>query len=106
MSAGKQNTARRKFLTTLAKGAVAVPFGAVCVRSTYADAISKLPTDDPQAIALQYVEQSVIEGQTCAGCQLYLASKTDGWGSCSIFPGSLVAAEGWCLSWVKTANVG
>jgi len=106
MSAGKRNTVRRKFLATLAKGAVAVPFSTLCVRSIHADAMPRLPTDDPQAVALKYVEQSVIEGQTCDGCQLYLASKTDGWGSCSIFPGSLVAGEGWCLSWVKKANVG
>src|SRR4051794_27845233 len=68
-----------------------------------------LSVKDPAARALGYVEeaakvdaqkqQSYAAGQICENC-LQLAGK-DGasYRPCSVFPGKLVAARGWCSSW-------
>ncbi len=37
--------------------------------------------------------------QFCDNCGQYAATE-DGWGTCTIFPGKLVAAKGWCNVWV------
>jgi len=42
------------------------------------------------------------DGQLCSNCQLY-ASKSADAGTCSIFPGKLVAGPGWCNAWIKKA---
>ena len=66
----------------------------------------RLAMDDPQAKALSYVEDaSSIDsakqpryqaGQACANCALYQSKDGAEWAGCSIFPGKLVAAAGWC----------
>lgn len=38
--------------------------------------------------------------QLCSNCALYTV-KTPEAGACSVFPGKLVAADGWCNLWVK-----
>ncbi len=35
-------------------------------------------------------------GETCAGCDLYLAKPTEPWAACTLFPRRLVAGKGWC----------
>lgn len=42
------------------------------------------------------------DDQLCSNCMLY-ASKSADAGTCSIFPGKLVAGPGWCNAWVKKA---
>jgi hypothetical protein len=57
-------------------------------------------------------------GQVCANCSLYLpelgaevqagtgqdpAEAAPGWGGCTLFPGRLVNAAGWCSAWVPRA---
>ena len=44
-------------------------------------------------------------GQLCLNCSLYQpdAGADAGWGGCSIFPGKLVNANGWCSAYVPTA---
>lgn len=43
-------------------------------------------------------------GQKCSKCSLYQADSGEaGWGACSIFPGKLVNAEGWCSAYVPAA---
>lgn len=74
-----------------------------------AEPLEPLPTDNPQAQALKYVEDvsanppaEFPEGseQDCANCLHYNA--VDGsWGSCALFPGFKVRAQGWCSAWVK-----
>jgi len=75
-----------------------------------ADAIQliKLEEADPVASSLGYrhsaseVDQSQFDkyepGQACANCTLFQpdGSSEAGWGACSIFPGKLVNADGWC----------
>ena len=66
----------------------------------------KLSADDPQAKSLTYVEDATTinsarqprfqAGQTCSNCALYQKKDDPDWGGCSIFPGKLVKAAGWC----------
>ena len=75
----------------------------------------KLQESDPTAQALGYrhsadavdpAEYPRFEpGQACANCSLYLAGQSSdpGWGGCSLFPGKLVDAQGWCNAYVAKA---
>ena len=66
----------------------------------------RLAVDDPQAKSLSYVEDATSvdsarqpryqPGQACANCALFQDSDGAEWAGCSIFPGKLVAAAGWC----------
>lgn len=67
-----------------------------------------------QAKALGYREDSgkvisasfpkYVAGQKCAGCQMFRTPQAGAaTGSCAIFPGKLVAAEGWCDAFVQKA---
>ena len=71
---------------------------------------------DPTAIALNYKHDATAadragaakpgappEQQTCANCQL-IQTDAGEWRPCSLFPGKLVAANGWCSSWVLKAG--
>ncbi len=96
---------RRSFiqLTTVATAATFTS------QTSGAEALEPLPEDNPQAVALKYVEDvsaSAPEGypagsgQDCANC-LHYESLDDTWGSCALFPGYKVRAAGWCVGWVK-----
>lgn len=40
----------------------------------------------------------------CHNCRYYTADGgEEGWGPCTIFGGKLVAADGWCNSWIEQA---
>lgn len=79
----------------------------------------------PDAQALSYVHDAADvdadaharyePGQVCANCALFQAQvdgvvqtedgqvpvgEVPGWGGCTIFPGRLVNADGWCSAWV------
>lgn len=72
----------------------------------------RLEESDPTAQALGYRHDAadvdtasyprLQPGQTCSNCALYLSDQgsEEGWGGCSIFPGKLVNAEGWCSAYV------
>lgn len=76
-------------------------------------AMPKLEESDPTARALAYVHDAndvdasqqprYEDGQRCDNCSLYAADSSDeaDWGGCSIFPGKLVNANGWCNAWVR-----
>jgi hypothetical protein len=87
-------SSRRKVLKTLVKGTVLVPLGSFLPMIARSEDGPKVELDDPQAVALGYIHESVTEGQTCASCQLYTAGETDEWGVCAIFPVKSVAAKG------------
>jgi hypothetical protein len=60
--------------------------------------------DDPAARAVHYVEDArhasgVTNDATCASCSLYSGAGGTERGSCTLFPGKLVRAAGWCSSW-------
>ncbi len=98
---------RRRVLLT---GAIATAAVAVS-RVANAEGV-KLALDDPQAMALGYVEDAATvdrakfprmqDGQNCVGCALYQGDG-EGWGACSIFPGKQVAAAGWCNAFAPKA---
>ena len=69
-----------------------------------------LSESDPTAQALGYLADGSkvdtakfpkkAEGdQTCMNCAQYTAANS-AWGKCNIFPQGMVAAQGWCNSWV------
>jgi hypothetical protein len=99
---------RRRVLLTGAIAGAAVALG----RAAHAEQ-PKLSPDDPQAQALGYVEDATAvdtskwprkaEGQNCANCALYQDQDGGDWGGCGIFPGKLVAANGWCNAWAPKA---
>ncbi|MCM0034811.1 MAG: high-potential iron-sulfur protein [Burkholderiaceae bacterium] len=80
--------------------------------ASQAQAQAMLGEAEPTAIALGYKENTktidkakfpkFAEGQLCSNCQLY-ASKTADAGTCTIFPGKLVAGPGWCNAYIKKA---
>ncbi|MFT7528856.1 MAG: hypothetical protein ACI9LY_004022 [Arenicella sp.] len=94
---------RRKFGKIAAFSIAAIP---LLVNAQPED--KKLAEDDPMAVALGYKENSTevdsqkysnhADAQLCSGCSLYVASD-DAWGGCAIFPGKLVAANGWCTAY-------
>ena len=96
---------RRRFLRDLA---IAAPAGSVVMMNpALAQDLPKLSPEDPAAVALQYVENAADssapnyqEGQTCANCVQIQGNDGDAWRPCAIFPGKLVAADGWCSVWV------
>lgn len=69
----------------------------------------KLEESDPVAQSLKYVhDASTVDPasranpapeQNCANCALIQGNDGDEWRPCQIFPGKLVAAEGWCSVW-------
>jgi len=74
-----------------------------------AEALEPLPTDNPQAVALKYVEDVSANppesypagsGQDCTNC-LHYKVLDDTWGSCALFPTYKVRGAGWCAGWVK-----
>ena len=93
---------RRQFVASVAGTLAAIP---VVVRAE--GDMPKLATDDAQAAALGYVEDTTIVDagkypnhtaeQKCNNCSLYQSEED--WGPCAIFPGKLVAGEGWCAAY-------
>ncbi len=77
------------------------------------DGRPKLSLDDPQAKALGYVHDAANvdqskyaryqPGQACSNCQLFQAKGDEEWAGCSIFPGKLVNAAGWCSAYAPKA---
>ena len=103
--------ARRKFIQLSAAAA------AGCFMQTSRDAkaqdLPKLALDDPMAQAMKYVhDASTVDPasranpapeQNCANCALIQGNDGDEWRPCQIFPGKLVAADGWCSVWAPKA---
>ena len=100
---------RRRFLKLTSTSVALIPLFTLPARA--ADLV-KLEESDPTAVALGYrhsvadVDAAAypryVEGQNCAHCHLYVADAgaTEGWGGCSIFPGKLVQADGWCNAYI------
>ncbi len=103
--------ARRKFIqlsALAAAGALAVPG-----RKVFAQDLPKLSEDDPMAKNMKYVhDASQVDpasrpnpaaDQNCANCALIQGNDGDAWRPCNIFPGKVVAANGWCQVWAPKA---
>jgi len=78
-------------------------------RQTQGAAPPHLDEKDPAAVALAYVENAArvdvkkypdfVKGSTCENCLQLQGSPGTSYRPCSLFPGKLVAAGGWCKSW-------
>ena len=99
---------RRVFLATTVCGFAGI--SVVTVGPVSAQAM--VAETDPQAAAQGYkantaqVDQKKFvkhnAEQKCVNCQLYQSKAADN-GTCTIFPGKLVAAAGWCTAYQKKA---
>jgi len=67
----------------------------------------KVDMESNTAMALKYTEEAPEEkkkaGQICSTCQFLQADSGD-WRPCQLFPGKVVAAKGWCVSWMKKSG--
>lgn len=95
---------RRRFVKTVGAAAVTTGLGTA---TASASELPRVSEDDPMAKALGYVHdaRSVdaairLSDRFCNNCALYAGNSNDEWAKCSIFPGKVVAGEGWCRSWV------
>ena len=96
---------RRRFIKTAgaATSAVTIGFG---TSAFGAEDLPRVNEDDPMAKALNYVHDAKtvdaakrFSDRYCNNCALYAGDADDKWAKCSIFPGKLVAGEGWCSAW-------
>ncbi|MCB1609330.1 MAG: high-potential iron-sulfur protein [Xanthomonadales bacterium] len=93
---------RRHFLIRSAVAVSSLPLiGEMLGQKAHA-ALPMLPLDNPQAKALQYVEDASATsspafkaGSSCANCSFFNADT----GACTLFPGFAVEPKGWCAGW-------
>ena len=99
---------RRRLLALGLSAAATIPVAALIrARPALAGDTPKLDETDPMAQTLGYKHDAaavdrekfpkMADGNNCANCSLYGGGD---WGPCTIFPGKLVKAEGWCNAWV------
>lgn len=93
-------TTRREVL----KGCAYVSAAGLLGFTTTARAQEKVDPAGPLGQSLQYVHESPDPAKLCSGCQLYTGAEGEEWGPCAIFPGQVVAANGYCVSWVQKAG--
>lgn len=112
MSDNPKSNSRRDAVKMMLGGLAAVPLvKLVGLAAAQAAELPKVdPATDATAIALKYVHDATQadraaanrpglppEEQDCLNCQFV---QGDGeWVGCTLFPGKLVAAKGWCMSW-------
>ena len=97
-----RNPSRRALLRQ-ALGLALAPVALARVAPAHGATLPLLSEQDPAAKAVHYVEDAsrakdVQAGADCSNCSIYTAAG-DAQGSCSLFPGKLVKAAGWCSSW-------
>jgi High potential iron-sulfur protein len=110
MAESPSRGARRRFLKLATIGIAAAPLCGACLVSR-ARAQERVEEDDELAQQLGYKHDAsdvdpnewpdFQQGRICANCQLYRGAEGDEWGPCDIFGGELVAAQGWCMSWIE-----
>jgi len=91
---------RRKFVTMMGASVVAVPVTSL-IGTLPSHAQDMVDPASDQAIALQYVAESITEGQMCGNCTLFQGDDTGG--ACPLFPGSKVPAAAWCSAYTPKA---
>ncbi len=116
--ANTPDVSRRRFLT---QAVIIMPVGAALLNAALTGAASaqaplpKLDVNDPTAKALLYVEDHTkvdrknplaarfTPDQNCSNCSQIQGKAGDAHRPCAIFPGKLVASNGWCSVWAKKA---
>jgi hypothetical protein len=103
----RRRVTRRELLLSLAPASAALlATGAVHAQAP----LPHLEEGDPAAKALGYVHDvarvdpkanpTFKAGSNCANCLQLQGNPGDTWRPCTIFPGKLVNANGWCKVWV------
>lgn len=99
---------RRSFLKLALSSAAVLPLHNLIARASHAQEqeMPKLEEDDPVAKGLNYHHDASAvkdakrqEDAFCHNCR-FIQSEEGEWRPCSVFPGKLVAAEGWCSAWI------
>lgn len=119
MSTEKTSRRRRRMLSAAALGVAASPLVALwpIVPQAAESGGEKLDENSGDASNLGYrhdaTEVDVAKfskragdagtTQFCRGCQFFGGKEGDEWGSCIVFQGRLVNANGWCNSWFERA---
>lgn len=103
MSNASPNRGRRRLVCAAGCAAFALP--AAALFSRIAAAQEQLDPSSPTAAALAYTHDATqsnrpSDDQTCLNCLHYTGDAELEWGPCAIFPGTVVARDGWCLGWV------
>ncbi len=93
------DTSRRKFVTLMGASAVAIPVSAV-IGTLPSHAAEPVDLASDQAVALQYVAVSEVEGKNCGNCTLYQGDEKSG--MCPLFAGSEIPAAAWCSAHTPT----
>ena len=96
------NPGRRALLRRLALGLATVPLASMATRGAQSPPL--LEESDPAAKAEQYVgdaskAKGAPPGALCSNCSIYSGADGAASGTCTLFPGKLVQAGGWCKSW-------
>jgi hypothetical protein len=94
------NAARRAVLRKLATGLSLAPLAPLAAAAD----LPLLSESDPAAKALDYVADAkrakdAPQGALCSNCSVYGGADGAAQGTCTLFPGKLVKAAGWCKSW-------
>ncbi len=105
------STGRRKLIKMMLAAGPTLSLLGTNQQAIAQDAAEKVPTTDPVANALGYVEDATTvdaakypafkQGSICKDCLLYTDPSAEEWGPCSLFQNRLVAANGWCVSFAK-----
>lgn len=102
-----KDLSRRRFLAASGLAVGGVSLFSLVEQVRAADPV-KLPLDNAQAKALGYVEKasesqhpSYKAGNHCANCNFIQGAEGEAWRPCQLFPGFLVANDGWCSAWAK-----
>lgn len=100
---------RRQLLKSALAGVVALP-AAGLIRTAGAAELPHLDEKDALAVAMAYTHSAskvdaaknpqYKKGTKCSNCIQVQGKDGDAWRPCNLFPGKLVAAEGWCKVWV------
>ncbi|MEC6795549.1 high-potential iron-sulfur protein [Photobacterium sp. S4TG1] len=92
---------RRRFMQLTASGIIGLTVGnKIIIRPAFATELPHLEENNPQAVALKYVNQSTIKNQQCKNCLLIRdGANNNHWQPCVIFSGKTVNINGWCSAY-------
>jgi len=98
-----RNPGRRALLKQAALGLSIAPLALGRSPAAQGADLPLISETDPAAKAVHYVEDAsrakeAASGTDCSNCSLYGAAGAKQ-GTCTLFPGKLVKAAGWCSSW-------
>jgi len=97
------NPGRRALLKQAALSLSITPLALAGTQAALGASPPLITEKDPAAQAVHYVEdasraQGAAAGADCSNCSLYGAAGANQ-GTCTLFPGKLVKAAGWCSAW-------